>query len=217
MVNIKHLLRLKLAGQSKRSISRNLALDRKTVDRYVTFFDKREESYEELLQMSDAELWALFPKKANNKAEDKYEALSKLFTHYERELKRPGATYLVLWEEYCQTHPEAYSYNQFKNHVKAWTAAQKTSMRVEHKFGDKVFVDYCGKRLHITDRQTGIQTPVEVLVGILGGSQYIYVEAMATQQLDDFLNGMSNMLAYYGGSPQAIVPGQFEKRGDQGE
>ena len=206
MINIKHLLRLKLAGQSKRAISRNLGLDRKTITRYLNFFDSRQESYEELLKMSDSDLNALFPKRTNNRAVDKYEALSKLFPDYERELKRPGATYLILWEEYRQAHPNGYSYSQFKTHVQAWTKTQQTSMRMKHKFGDKVFVDYCGKSLYVRDRQTGCQTPVEVLVGILGGSQYIYVEAMATQQLDDFLNGMGNMLAYYGGTPQAIVP-----------
>ena len=39
MVNVRHLLRLKLEGHSNRSISSQLALDRKTVTRYVQFFD----------------------------------------------------------------------------------------------------------------------------------------------------------------------------------
>jgi len=205
MVNIKHLLRLKLEGHSNRSIGKQLAVNRKTIDKYVQFFNQRQESYEELLGMGEAELFALFPEKTN-KATGKYEVLSKQFSYYERELKRPGATYLGLWQEYRQSHPQGYSYNQFKNHLQQWISRQKVGMRIEHKFGDKLFVDYCGKKLHLTDRETGTQTPVEVLVGILGGSQYIYVEATLTQQLDDFLNGMINMLEYYDGVPKAIVP-----------
>lgn len=205
MVNVKHLLRLKLEGHSNRSISRQLALDRKTVTRYVQFFEAQSHSYEELLSWSDANLDALFAKPSNKRLK-KYEALSKQFSYYERELKRPGATYLSLWQEYKQGYPDGYGYNQFKHHLQSYLSQQSVSMRVEHKYGDKLFVDYCGKKLFITDRHTGIETAVEVFVAILGGSQYIYCQASASQQLDDFLDAMSNTLEYLGGVPQAIVP-----------
>ena len=205
MVDIKHLLRLKLQGQSNRSIGRQLGINRKTIDKYIEFFHTQAQSYEELLGWSNAELNALFPKKSNKKVK-KYEELSSRFSYYERELKRPGATYLGLWQEYRQAHPGGYSYNQFKNHIRDHLGKQQVSMRIEHKFGDKLFVDYCGKKLLITDRHTGIETEVEVFVAILGGSQYIYCQASETQQLDDFLDAMSNTLEYLGGVPQAIVP-----------
>ena len=205
MINVKHLLRLKLQGYSNRSIGVQLGISRNTVNEYVQFFNQQEMSYEALLGLSEAELYALFPQKSN-KSSARYEFLAEQFSYYERELKRPGATYLGLWEEYRQAHPEGYGYGQFKNHIQDWIGCQEVSMRVEHKFGDKLFVDYCGKKLELTDRKTGLKTEVEVFVGILGGSQYIYCEASESQQLDDFLSSMSNTLEYYGGTPQAIVP-----------
>lgn len=205
MINVKHLLRLKLKGCSNRSIGEQLGISRNTINEYVQFFNQQKLSYEALLGLPDGELYALFPKKTN-KSSSRYEALSNQFSYYERELKRPGATYLNLWAEYRQTHPGGYGYGQFKNHIQDWIGCQKVSMRVEHKFGDKLFVDYCGKKLELTDRGTGIKTEVEVFVGILGGSQYIYCEASESQQLDDFLCSMSNTLEYLGGTPQAIVP-----------
>ncbi len=56
-----------------------------------------------------------------------------------------------------------------------------------YKAGDKLFIDYAGKKLHIIDEQTGEITPVEVFVGTLGASQYTYVEASFSQRIPDFI------------------------------
>ena len=79
-------------------------------------------------------------------------------------------------------------------------------MRIEHKYADKLFVDYSGKKLSIVDTATGKTQQVEVFIAILGGSQYSYIEASESQQLDDFLASMTNSLVYFGGVPRAIVP-----------
>ena len=44
-------------------------------------------------------------------------------------------------------------------------------MNIEHKAGDKVFVDFAGEKLQIVDRKTGEIKEVEVFVAILGASQ----------------------------------------------
>jgi len=55
-------------------------------------------------------------------------------------------------------------------------------MHMNHKAGDKMFVDYAGEKLKIIDRETGKEQPVEVFVAILGCSQLTYVEASMSQQ-----------------------------------
>lgn len=50
-------------------------------------------------------------------------------------------------------------------------------MHFEHKAGDRLFVDYTVKKLKVTDRGTGEIRSVDVLVAVLGASQYTYVEA----------------------------------------
>jgi len=45
---------------------------------------------------------------------------------------------------------------------------------------------------------TGEEQDVEVFVSILGASQYIYVEASETQQLEDFLASNANALSKTG-------------------
>ncbi len=41
-------------------------------------------------------------------------------------------------------------------------------MHIEHKAGDKVFVDFTGQKLARVDRKTGEIKDVEVFVAILG-------------------------------------------------
>jgi transposase len=43
-------------------------------------------------------------------------------------------------------------------------------MRQHHRPGEKVFVDFSGKRPHLVDRRTGELVPVELFVGVLGAS-----------------------------------------------
>ncbi|MWD30549.1 IS21 family transposase, partial [Aquicoccus sp. SCR17] len=79
-------------------------------------------------------------------------------------------------------------------------------MHMEHKAGDKLFIDFTGKKLHIVDRETGELKELEVFVCILGSSQYTYVEACASQKLEDFIRCTENALWFYGGVPKALVP-----------
>jgi transposase len=79
-------------------------------------------------------------------------------------------------------------------------------MQMEHKAGDKLYVDFAGDKLSIIDEQTGEVHPVEVFVTILGTSQLTYVEAVMTQQKEDFIAACENAMHYCGGIPAAIVP-----------
>ena len=79
-------------------------------------------------------------------------------------------------------------------------------MHMEHKAGDKMFVDYAGEKLAIIDQKTGEEQPVEVFVAILGCSQLTYVEASMSQQSEDWIRSNERALWYFNGVVQAIVP-----------
>ena len=80
------------------------------------------------------------------------------------------------------------------------------SMHIDHKAGEKLFVDYAGDKLAIVDPDSGKQQPVETFVAILGASELTYVEASATQQGEDWIRSNERALRYCGGCPQVIVP-----------
>ena len=68
-----------------------------------------------------------------------------------------------------------------------------------------MFVDFAGEKLSITNEQSGEIKEVEVFIAILGASQLTYVEAIMTQQKEDFIAACENALHFYGGVPAAIV------------
>src|SRR5690606_26435693 len=123
-----------------------------------------------------------------------------------KELKKTGVTRYLLWQEYKEKYPEGYSYAQFCHHYRSWSLRITPSYHMEHKVGDKMFVDYTGKNLSIIDRNTGEIQEVEVFVSILGSSRLTYVEASLSQKKGDFISSLVNTLVFYDGVPAAIVP-----------
>ena len=162
-------------------------------------------TYEETKDMPDSRFFALFEKQRNKRC-SKYEDISKLFPYFVTELKKTGVTLMILWNEYQKKHPDGYSYSQFCYHFQVWRNASKVTMHIEHKAGDKMFVDYAGDRLMIVDRKTGKEQPVEVFVAILGASQLTYAEASLTQKSEDWIRSNERAFIYCGGVTQAIVP-----------
>ena len=79
-------------------------------------------------------------------------------------------------------------------------------MHLEHKAGDKLFIDFAGDKLSIVDADSGEILPVEVFVAILPCSQLTYVEAVMSQGKEDLITACENSLHYMGGTPLAIVP-----------
>ncbi len=79
-------------------------------------------------------------------------------------------------------------------------------MHIEHKAGDKMFVDYTGKKMVLTDRKTGITRDAEVFVAILPASRLTYAEASESQTQEDFVRSNERALRYIEGVPAAIVP-----------
>lgn len=127
-----------------------------------------------------------------------------------QELRKPGVTLLLLWEEYRQAHVEsAYGYSQFCDVYRRWERKLRPSMRQVHKAGEKTFVDYSGKRPHTVDPKTGEEIPVELFVAALGASAYTYAEATLTQQLHDWTASHRRMAEYFEGSTEIWVPDQL--------
>jgi len=204
IMELRQLLLLKSKGESNRSCEKLLSIHRNTINHYVRMFALSGLSYSSLLGYDDKVLEELFPSREPlNTA--RYSILSGYFTYFEGELKKPGCTREVLWQRYLNKHPGGYSYSQFNEHFARWRNKVKASGKLIHKVGDKVYVDYTGKKMHITNRQTGELSEVEVFVGILPASQYTYVEATRSQKKEDFIASMNRCLEYFGGVPKAIV------------
>lgn len=66
------------------------------------------------------------------------------FVNLQSELKRPGVTRLLLWQEYKAAHPDGWQYSVFCDQYRRWLATQDIVLRQHHTPGEKCFVDYAG-------------------------------------------------------------------------
>jgi transposase len=137
------------------------------------------------------------------------------FDWVHRELRRVGVTLQQLWLEYREalaTGPQAgapYGYSQFCDLYAGFRAKVDVTMRQVHLAGEKVFLDYSGKKPCIFDQTTGEAIPVELFVAVLGASNYTFAEATRTQGLADFCASTVRTFEFFGGTPKIAVPDQL--------
>jgi len=100
------------------------------------------------------------------------------------ELRRPHVTLMLLWHEYKETFPDGYAYSQFCEHYRVWRRHLDVVMRQHHKAGEKLFVDFPGRRIPIYDARSGeLSFEAELFVAVLGASSYLFAEAFASQAI----------------------------------
>jgi transposase len=128
--------------------------------------------------------------------------------HIDVELRGAGVTLQLLHVEYLERHPGGYGYTQFCEHYRRWLKTRAPTMRQTHRAGEKLFVDYSGKRPHIIDA-SGEPVEVELFVAVLGASNYTYAEATRTQRAPEWIASHVRAIEFFGGAAGAIVPDQL--------
>jgi transposase len=121
------------------------------------------------------------------------------------ELRRPGVTLLLLWEEYRAGQPEGYGYSRFCDLYAAWRGRLSPTMRQSHPLGERLFVDYAGQTVEVVDAVTGEVREAHIFVAALGASNLTYAEARWTQGLADWLGCHVNTFAFLGGVTRQVV------------
>jgi len=128
------------------------------------------------------------------------------WAHVHHELRRPGVTLMLLWEEYRQREPDGYRYSRWCELYRAWESRLSPTMRQAHPAGERMFVDYAGQTIDLTDGRTGEIRPAQIFVAVMGASNYTYAEATLTQTLPDWIGAHVRALAFMGGVPAQLVP-----------
>jgi transposase len=119
-------------------------------------------------------------------------------------------TQALLWEEYCAqvgddydpAHPvKPWRYSQFCENYRQFAKRLKRSMRQIHRAGEKLFIDYAGPTIAMTDGGKA-----NIFVAAMGASGYCFALATPTQTAVDWLGATASALTFYGGVPALIVP-----------
>jgi transposase len=202
---IREVLRLHHQAElSNRAIARTCKVSNSTVGEYLERAEQAGLGWPLPDDLNDQELYRrLFPEK------EKTATPEKPIPNWEevhRELSKRGVTLTLLWQEYREKHEDGYGFTQFRVHYQEWNKSHTNSMRLPHKGGDEMELDYAGMTIPITNPETGEATQAQVFVATLPASSYTYVEIQASQELCHWLAGHVRAFDFFGGLPRIIRP-----------
>ena len=204
MRKVREVFRLSMECKvTNREIARSCSISHTVVNDYLKRAKEASLDYSQIEEMKDDEL----RKVLKGKREER-EGLRKEpdWEWVHKELKKKGVTLQLLWEEYKEIHPEGYQRSQFYRLYNSWKKRLNVSLRQTHKAGEKMFVDYAGQKVSVTDKYTGEVREAEVFVAVLGASNYSYAEATWDQSLENWISSHMRAFEYFGGVSEILVP-----------
>jgi len=203
MRKIRDVLRLSAAGMSKRKIAASLGVSATAAGECIRRARRAGLTWPLPEGLTDEPLERrLFPP-PTVAARDRRPQPNWVAVH--RELRRPGVTLQLLWEEHRAVHPDGYGYSRYCELYRAWEGRLSPTMRQSHIAGERLFVDYAGTTLEVVDASTGEVMTAQLFVAALGASSYTYAEATWTQGLSDWIGSHTRTFAFIGGVPAMVV------------
>jgi transposase len=205
MRKIRDVLRLTAAGMSSRKVAASLTIGATTVVDCLARARAAGVAWPLPDDLSDDGLEALLFPASAVVAEMRARRPRPDWAAIHRELKRPGVTLQLVWEEHRAQHPDGYGYSHFCELYRAWAKKLSPTMRQTHPAGERLFVDYAGTKLSVIDGATGEVLTAELFVATLGASSLTYAEATWTQALPDWISSHVRAFAFLGGVPAMVV------------
>jgi len=205
MRHIREVLRLHYSvGMSQRAVARSLNLAQGTVSEYLNRTRRTGLTWPLPPELDDDVRLEnrLYPPLSDLPSEERPHPD---WAAVHRELRRPGVTLMLRWEEYCDTTSDSFSYSWYCERYKEWAGRLKLSLPKVHVAGEKPFVDYSGHTMEVVDRLTGEVLTAQIFVAVLGASNYTYAEATFTQSLPDWISSHVRAFAYFGGVARQTV------------
>ena len=202
MRNVRDVLRLTAAGMSSRKIAASLSIGASTVIDCLHRARRAGLAWPLPDEIDDAILeLRLYPPRPTTREQRPLPNWAEIH----RELKRPGVTLELLWQEYREQHPSGYAYSRFCDLHRAWEKRFSPTMRQTHIAGERMFVDYSGTKLQLIERTTGEVLTAELFVAVLGASNFTYAEATWTQSLPDWIGSHTRAFSYFRGVSAMVV------------
>ena len=206
MTNYREILRLNALGISKQDIARACVCSRNTAANVIKTAGEKGIEWETAKCFSDNKLAeTLFP---NNQKQPVYKVPDWNYIH--REMAKSGVTLSLLWAEYCEQCRQdgqiPYQTTQFYKYYSDFVQKTKATMRINHKPGEIMEVDWAGQTAFIRDTNTGNQIKAYIFIAVLPYSGYTYAEAFLSQDQQAWIQAHVNAFEYFGGAARILVP-----------
>ena len=206
-VDYREILRLDSLNYSRKRISVSVGSSHHTVKDVLDAAAINNITWPLESDITNPELEALlFP--GRHRGESIYAEPDYAYIH--RELAKPGVTLTLLWEEYCRVCHEngrtPYMSTQFGDKYRRWARITKATMRITHKPGDAMEVDWAGDTIPVFDPVTGEADGVYLFVAVLPCSCYVYAEACADMAGENWLLCHVHAYNFFGGAARLLIP-----------
>lgn len=205
MKDIRNILSMLSQGYGTKHISKVLGCSRNTVKSYRDTILEKGLDYTQILKQPEEELERHFQAKVKE-TDEKYLVLHSSFAYVGKELEKTGVNLQLLWSEYKLHNPDGYSYPHYCRYYREYTKKKEVCMHFEHTPGDRLYIDYTGKKIPYVDRETGEIHECEIYISTMGYSQLTYIEATHGQSMEECAQSTNNALRFYGGVPKVLVP-----------
>jgi len=206
MSKVRQILKLYSQGIGKKKIGARLSMSKNTVKLYIDKYIELRIPLDELMKLSDYELDKCFHPPYETIVNSRINQLYEYYPQMEKELRKRGVTVAKLFRKFKEENPDALAETSFYHYYRLWKKRVNVSLHVEHKAGDKMYIDYAGATLPYVDEDTGEVLNAQVYVAVLGWSQYAYIEALPSQMVEDLILGTENALHFFEGVSLSIVP-----------
>ena len=207
MVNYREILRLRSLGYSRRQISASAHCSTHTASFVVDKASELGIKWPLDASVSNAVLDEMFHPERRTASNPRKEPD---YAYVHRELAKPGVNLSLLWTEYCnecrRNEQAPYMYTQFCDLYRKWARLTKATMRIQHKPGDVMQVDWAGNTLTLYDPGTGEVGNVYLFVAVLPCSCKAYVEPCLDMKQDTWLSCHAHAFTYYGGVTRLLIP-----------
>ena len=200
MRKIRDVLRLKLEARlSHERTAAALQISKGVVTKYLTLATAAGLDWNQIQLLDDTALHNRMlgaPQRVSGFVQPDYGRIH-------QELRRKGMTLMLLWEEHCAQHSgqTTHRYSQFCENYRRYAKTLKRSMRQIHRAGEKLFIDYAGPTVELSDGSRA-----HIFVATLGASSYTFACATSRETMADWLGATAQALRFMGGVPQLIVP-----------
>ena len=206
MIDYRRILELKHENFSNSVISNMLNCSRNTIAEVVRLAKKHNLEWPISNDLTNNKIEQLFyPNRGNNDGR----AMPDFEWVFEK-LSKKGVTLSSVWLMYCEqceaAHTIPYQRTQFTKKYRDYAMKNKATMRITHKPGETMEVDWVGDVLYVTDSAAMCDVKAYFFVATLSCSQYTYVEAFPDMKMDNWIKAHINAYAYFGGATKILVP-----------
>lgn len=204
-------LRAVLSGISQRQAAKAHGMSRDTIAILVRFAESKGwTGLDDLEKITPADLEPAMARQPGVGANRDQSYTMPDYEWVHRELGKAHVTLVMLWEEYAEhciaDDKRYYGETQFRRYYHQYARQKKATIRLTHKPGLTMQVDWAGSRIGYYDEEFSEMRAAHLFVAVLPCSQLIYADVFRDEKLPSWIKGHTNAFLYYGGVPKTIVP-----------